>query len=574
MAKLNFTVAILLLILTINYGSSRSIKEKSCIISDGMSQTSKSSLLEFDLQTTTVTCEPTYGFLPCTTELWGQLFLLVIYEYLLSLSQQFISNGSNLFFEMFGSGIFGASLFHILGMFPQVILVLVSGVTASEDTIQTMATISMGLLAGSTIMMLTLIWGSVIAWGSYDLSDTSSSSNPDNANTSISSNANKKEPLSLTGYGVRTDIETRYGAIIMLLSMIPFLILQLAKVLTSATATRVVVLISLITTLALLFSYCIYQVFEPWIQNRRLEYLMRKYIQKNLLHRLLSPSGRADEVEIKKLFHRIDKNNNSRVSSTELRAFILGIQIEEVGLDVQDFETKIMEEFDMSEDSNINETEFVKGVSSWLNKANNDVNDNAQGENRLFRSRAKKNNEENQSLLPAKKGSEVRKGTDKPWWNYIKAAFLITLGTAITALLTSPLMTTLVDFSTSINISSFLVSYVVIPLALSFRLALRTISSARQKTEKAASLTFSELYGAVFMNNVMGLVIFLGLVYIRNISWGVSAEVLVVLLICTAMGVFAAFSTKIQLWTCIIVFLLYPISLLFLYFLTNVLGWS
>ncbi|XVF27554.1 hypothetical protein REPUB_Repub14bG0118200 [Reevesia pubescens] len=453
------------------------------------------------------------------------------------------------------------------------IWVSVSGVSASEESIQTMAKIFMGLLAGSTIMMLTLIWGSVIAFGSYDLSDTSSSSsNPDNADTSISSNANNKnnKPFSLTGYGVRTDTETKYSAIIMLLSMVPFLVLQLAKILSSATAERIVVLISLILTLALLIGYCIYQVFEPWIQDRRLEYLMRKYIQRKLLGRLLSPNGKADELEIKKLFHRIDKNNNAIISSSELRAFILGMQIEEVGLDEEDFETKLMEEFDISGDSNINETEFVKGVSNWLNKANNDANDQAQGDTRLFHIRAKKNNEEEQSLLPAKKG----KDEDQPWWNYIKAFFLVTLGTAITVLLSNPLMNSLVAFSTSVNIPSFLVSYVVIPLALSFRLALRAITSASQKTEKATSLTFSEVYDAVFMNNVMGLIIFLGLVYIRNISWGVSAEVLVVLLICTAMGLLATFSNKIQFWTCILVYLLYPISLLLLYVLTNVLGWS
>ncbi|KAK6268689.1 hypothetical protein QUC31_012849 [Theobroma cacao] len=578
MTMLRFTVAILVLILTINYGSgSRSIKEKSSPVSDGMDQTSKSSVLELDLPiTTTVTCEPIYGFLPCTATLWGQLFLLVVYEYLLSLSEEFISSGSNLFFQMFGTGIFGASLFHILGIIPQVMLVLVSGASASGETIEARATIGMGLLAGSAVLMLTLVWGSVIAFGSYDLSDTSSpnSSNPDNADTSISSNSKNKKPFSLTGYGVRTDIETRYSAIIMILSMVPFLILQLAKILSSATAVRVVVLISLIVTLALLGGYCTYQVFEPWIQDRRLEYLMRRYIQKNLLHRLVSANGRANEFEIKKLFLKIDKNNNSRISPAELRAFILGIQIEEVGLDEEDFETKVMEEFNFSGDSDINETEFVRGVSNWLNKANIDVNDQAQGERRLFHVNAKKNNEEKRSLLPAKKWSKARKGTDNPWWNYTKAFFLITLGTAITVLLANPLMITLQEFSTSANIPSFLVSYVVIPWALSFRLAFRAISSARQKTENAASLTFSELYGAVFMNNVMGLVIFLSLVYIRNIPWGVSAEVLVVLLICTAMGLFATFSTKIELWTCILVYLLYPISLLLIYVLTNVLGWS
>lgn len=89
-------------------------------------------------------------------------------------------------------------------------------------------------------------------------------------------------------------------------------------------------------------------------------------------------------LNVCRLFHRIDKDNNSRISSTELRAFILGIQIEEVGLDEEDFETKVMEEFDISGDSNISEAEFVRGVSNWLNKANNDGNDHAQEEKRLF----------------------------------------------------------------------------------------------------------------------------------------------------------------------------------------------
>ncbi|XP_039064670.1 sodium/calcium exchanger NCL2-like, partial [Hibiscus syriacus] len=272
------TIAILL-ILIISNGSSRPVKEKADLVSDGMDRTKEPWLLVLHLRTTTVTCEPTYGFLPCTTKPWGQLFLLVVYEYLLSLSQHFISSGSNLFFQMFVTGIFGASLFNVLGFFPQVILVLVHGVSTSEETAQTKETISMAILAGSTIMMLTLIWPSVIDFDSYDISNN--------------------HPFSLTGYGVRTDAETKYSAMIMLLSMIPFLILQLAKILSSAK--RAIVLISLLTSFALLAGYCTCQVFEPWIQNRRLEYLMRKYIEKNLLGRLAYPNGRPDERQIKRL---------------------------------------------------------------------------------------------------------------------------------------------------------------------------------------------------------------------------------------------------------------------------------
>lgn len=63
-----------------------------------------------------------------------------------------------------------------------------TGVTGSTDTIEELAIMGMGLLAGSTIMLLTLIWGSVIAFGSYDLSQSSDSSDIEN-----------KRPFSLTG---------------------------------------------------------------------------------------------------------------------------------------------------------------------------------------------------------------------------------------------------------------------------------------------------------------------------------------------------------------------------------------
>ncbi|PWA30581.1 EF-hand domain pair [Artemisia annua] len=71
-----------------------------------------------------VTCEPQYGFLPCTSELWGHLFLIVVYQYLMSIGQSYISNGSDKFFGLIGPGIFGASLFHILANFPMLFLIL------------------------------------------------------------------------------------------------------------------------------------------------------------------------------------------------------------------------------------------------------------------------------------------------------------------------------------------------------------------------------------------------------------------------------------------------------------------
>ncbi|TQD88214.1 hypothetical protein C1H46_026275 [Malus baccata] len=410
-----------------------------------------------------------------------------------------------------------------------------------------MAKMNMSMLAGSTIMILTLIWGSVVAFGSSDLSDSQTSSNSEN-----------KNPFSLTGSGVRTDVETRDTARIMMLSSIPYLFLQLAKILTSTTAVRVVILISLLIASAILATYIIYQFFQPWIQSRRLEYLMLKYIRK-ILPSLLTVDGNANESSIKELFHRVDKNHNTYISADELKALILGIQIEEIGLDDDDYAEEVMKQFDLSGDAQLTETEFVNGISKWINP------DKTPAKNETSM-------EDQQIPLIVKK--KKTRGADTSWMNLLKAAFLITLGTAITVFLSMPLMVSLQEFSTAASIPSFMASYVVIPLATNYRLALMSVLSAKHKTENAISLTLSEIYNAAFMNNIVGLIIFLALVYIRNLSWNVAAEVLVVLIISIAVGLSASFSRKFPFWTSILAYILYPISLLLVYVLTIVIGWS
>ncbi|KAM1004786.1 hypothetical protein ACFX13_004981 [Malus domestica] len=556
---------IFLVLQLVHLGSGRIVRD-SGLVSNGINdEISQSSILEaLNLKSDSVTCEPIFGFLPCATSVWGLLFLVIIYEVLLSLADQYVSRGSEIFFELFGTGVFGASAFHLLGLIPQVGMVLVIGVTATTETVEEMAEMSMSMLAGSSIMILTLIWGSVVAFGSSDLSESQTLSNPEN-----------KKPFSLTGSGVRTDVETQDTARIMMFSLIPYLILQLAKILTSTTAVRVVILIALLIASAFLATYFIYQFFQPWIQSRRLEYLLRKYIPKNILPSLMTVGGNPNVSIIKGLFHRIDKNHNKYISSDELRALILGIQIEEIGLDDDDYVSEVMKQFDLSGDAQIAETEFVNGISKWINPAKPPANDKGHEHTSLFRRNNSKNEKSMEDqLTPLISKKNGTKGADTSWMNLLKAAFLIILGTAITVFLSMPLMVSLRKFSTAASIPSFAASYVVIPLATNYRLALMSVTSAKEKTEDAISLTLSEIYTAAFMNNIVGLVIFLALVYIRNLSWDVAAEVLVVLLISTAVGFSASFSRRFPFWTCILAYILYPISLLLVYVLTTVIGWS
>lgn len=79
-----------------------------------------------------------------------------------------------------------------------------------------------------------------------------------------------------------------------------------------------------------------------------------------------------------RLFEKMDKNGDRYISTEELEAFILGLQIQEVGLCEKDFVSKMMEEFDVTGDFHICELEFIHGLSRWLHKANTYVRNQAE----------------------------------------------------------------------------------------------------------------------------------------------------------------------------------------------------
>lgn len=76
------------------------------------------------------------------------------------------------------------------------------------------------------------------------------------------------------------------------------------------------------------------------------------------------------------------------------------------------------------------------------------------------------------------------------------------------------------------------------------------------------------------MNNLLCLSVFLAIVYARGLIWNFSSEVLVILIVCVVMGVLGSIRTTFPLWTCLIAFTLYPFSLVLVYVLDYVFGWS
>ncbi|KAL6999583.1 hypothetical protein U1Q18_000742 [Sarracenia purpurea var. burkii] len=69
-------------------------------------------------------CDQTYGFMPYTTTALGNLFLIIVYGFLMYLAATYLSNGSELLLEILGPGLIGGLFLPVLGALPDNMLLL------------------------------------------------------------------------------------------------------------------------------------------------------------------------------------------------------------------------------------------------------------------------------------------------------------------------------------------------------------------------------------------------------------------------------------------------------------------
>ncbi|XP_028110565.1 sodium/calcium exchanger NCL-like [Camellia sinensis] len=575
-------LSLLLLLSATAYGRHVTDRPSSDLVSDGVHdgfQAPPLLLLPLNQFRASDSCDQTYGFMPCTTTVLGNLFLIIVYGYLMFLAATYLSNGSELLLEILGPGIVGGLFLPILGALPEAMLILVSGLSGTTETAQSQVSVGMGLLAGSTVMLLTVIWGTCVIVGKCDLHD------------SIAIDGKDTKKFSLTSSGVTTDIWTSYAARIMAISVIPFLVVQIPQIMNSTSGRHLAVLIALIVSVCMLISYCLYQVFQPWIQRRRLAYAKHKhvisgflkYLRMRALGRFIKDNGELNTEIVEKLFHTIDGDKDGFVSEPELKALILGMRLDEINFDQDDAVRKVMNDFDTSNDYKIDLREFIDGISKWLDEAKQAGAPSREAGTATMKylDDFHKQTKREHYLLGDQSGDqsvdqsdEVLEGVENPKWTSLKAVLMLVVGTVIAAAFADPLVDAVDNFSDATSIPSFFISFIALPLATNSSEAVSAIIFASRKRMRSASLTFSELYGAVTMNNVLCLSVFLALVYVRGLTWDFSAEVLVILVVCLVMGAFASFRTTFPLWTALVAFCLYPFSLALVYVLDYVLGWS
>ncbi|KAL6202147.1 hypothetical protein ACLB2K_025858 [Fragaria x ananassa] len=652
------------------------------------------------------TCEQLYGFLPCSDSVYGHVFLMVVYEYLLFHGESYLAAGGEQIFKILGPGVFGASAFHVLGALPESLLLLASGFFNTKEIAEDYVYTGVGLLAGTSILLLTVLWGTCVIVGRQHFT----SCNDANSSTAFSW---ERILALLTNCGITIDMETSVLARIMIFSVLPFLIMQIPNIFHSSSAENIFILIALSVSIIFLLLYFIYQVFRPWVQKRRLEFVKHghlvsdilQHVQKHALGRILTVQGapnvrairrlfeemdedgdnhisipevkkllqeiqftslendeekgiaevmkkfdvdndgkiskdefmngftkwldeykslhkentersledmyqvfqpwiqnRRKEREMKtnlmsevlrhiqgnsslgailtengmphkdnirSLFEQIDRDGNNNISEAELRELIMNIKSGNIPLDVDESVNKLVEELDTSGDHMINEEEFVTGLTKWMNKSHDSQGlPSLESEDDLYQrtwdATDKLVDEETMSGRPV----------DKSLCGWFKAISYMVIGFVVLAVLAEPLIDNVQDFSTAAGIPSFFVAFVLVPLATNARQAASAISAASRQTPRTTDLTFSEIYGGVFMNNVLGFSVLLAIIYVREMTWEFSAEVLVVLIVCLVVGLIASVRSTFPLWTAFVAFLLYPLSLLLVYILNDVIGYT
>lgn len=668
-------------------------------------------------------CLHVYGFFPCADNIGGYIFQMIVYQYMLMLGEKLLTRGSNNIFNILGTGIFGASLFRVLMVLPGLVMVIVSGVFADSGNAEQQVSLGVAVYTGTTVLYLTLLWGMCVIFGRTESHEKNVGYLP-GTGASTSKPFPKRGTLSfLTDSAVTMDKKTKYTAGIMLLSLAPFVILQLANIFNSLQGSRVVILIAFIVSALSLLSYFLYQVLDPWIQERSLEYFKYQNLLTEFLNhaekcgkaKLINENGEPNIALIKRLFAESDKDRSQHLTTDELEALIRQMESGNLEVDNAYAVNVILEVFDRNKDGKISEHEFVEGCMKWideskelaqkddskwgkslnkrkktlqvvqplLNKKKEELaqiehlmarilkkiqseaidagcllNDDGKPDldriNSLFDkydsdknkvisqpelrsliqtvkfgdkwitnhdmvvdkvmkdfdddgdqlitseefvrgvtrwlnkathetkcSDAKRSVEEYDKILWKEVDSmvyeeQVGKKTYKLMltWGFNKALLQLILGFMMLTYLASPLSLSTRQFSNAVGIPSFFISFVVIPISMQARKAIAAIFPAAQKNKRTASLTFSELYGNVVMNNIMGMTTLLAIVYVKDLRWDYSAEVLIMLVVCAVIGLLAVLSSTYPLWTCLLAFSLYPFSLVLFYVLQSFWGWK
>lgn len=540
--------------------------------------------------------------------LFQVLFLLCVYGGILFRASKLIADGSELLLLVPSlRHIVGSVVLPILGAVPDGAIVFFSGL--GPDAQETL-TVGVGALAGSTSMLLTVPWFLSVLAGRVSI-----------RNGEASYHIPKLDPpgeLSLFGTGVAPNPIVSRNGFIMLLTAVPYLVIQGSAFLSgnfirvaqtpdgtkqAAEFEKAPALFCFLVCFAFFFGYLWFsakpsavksEYDETYLDELRVRYIRSGYVSLSgaffeditaAVQEVDETTGLVDDRKRKRLdhllhvfFHQYDRDNSKSIEKVELRNLMKDMGEKLVPEQINGLYSRM----DLNGDGRIEFQEFRRAIPEFIreraqgsmSKADNSIPEDVESLPTQDHSHAsdvvdRNEEEEEEEEIP----DDLRDLDPDTQIRIVKRrAFLMMLtGTTLVLIFSDPMVAVMSDFGRRIGIPAFYISFMLAPLASNASELLAAYSYALKKTRKTVTISFATLLGAAIMNNTFVLSIFMLLIVSKGLAWQFSAETISILFVEVCMF-FMAQKKILTLADGLWVLSLFPVSIGIVAFLENVVG--
>lgn len=542
--------------------------------------------------------------------------MFLTYGYVLFYSSNLIAEGSDLLLLIPSmAGLVGGVVLPILGAVPDGAIILFSGLGEIEQAQETLS-VGVGALAGSIIMLLTVPWALSVMSGRVDINTDGTLNymgkpklNPDH---------DLRQTLFMSGVALNKEVQ--HGGIIMVMTTIPYFLIQVPALFLHGPAEEVAegekywALSGLIICLIGFVSYLLLQL---RISKKGTDKLKRVAIMKKLLtDGKVSLSGAlADTVKkygapqvdgpsstssgyqsltdssddtkwypppetkeylrelLNESFMKYDKDKNSLLEKSEASVFLTDFHEE---ISEREINT-IFSRYDVDNSGAINEEEFIGMVYSIIlmqiekEQGGGQLSEHAGGGpngsetgssrdlmlNNIFEGDGGGQEEEEEEVP-----EDITSLPPHEQQRIIKqrAFIMLAIGTTLVLIFSDPMVDVMQEIASRAGLNSFYVAFVLAPLASNASEVIASQYYAAKKTRKTITVSFTALEGAASMNNTFCLSIFMGLVYFRGLAWQYTAETIAIVLVEVLMGVLVQ-RNKMSSFQGLLVLSIFPLSL-------------
>jgi Ca2+/Na+ antiporter len=527
------------------------------------------------------------------------LWAFVSYGYVLYTGAGLIGDGSELLFLIPSmANLVGSVVLPVLGAVPDGMMVLFSGMGPDA---QNQVSVGVGALAGSTIMLLTATWFMAMVGGRVDIVD---------GQPQYKSAEKCTGNYSFLSTGVQVLPQIGENAYLMLGTTLLYLVIQIPATMAEAktgdahdqaAAENKWALIGFILCV-LCFLYYLYVNYakanepEGSVEQKHIQNIIQAIndgkmtvvtvlsefwaennaaadSNRSLLDALTEEQRRKLKTIIKPFFAYYDQNNDKTIDYQEFCMLLKDMRVQ-----VNKDETqRLFQLADTDASGYMNFEEFADCIATCTNNIN-------KGKKTITRGIGSERTTSMEADDDADDDDEEEEEEDIPEdladlppdvqqkMIFRRSCQMMGFGTILVLIFSDPMVDVLSEIGVRTDISSFYISFVLAPLASNASELLASYNYAKKRTSKTMTTSLVQLEGAACMNNTFCLAIFYALIYFRGLAWQFTAETIAIVVVQFLMGAVALLGSTMTMKTGVFIVCLYPLSLIAVYVMENVMG--